>query len=162
MLDFELQRCTRQCAKTNRELQPGEPIYSVLVRDGAQTRRVDFATDAWSEPPAEAIAWWKSNMPGGAAKRNSWAPQDVILSYFERLADDPSKADVRFVLTLFMLRRRILRLDRTEQAEDGREVLIVYSAKHEAEFRVETASPTAARAAEIQTELAQLLMTPGG
>lgn len=158
MLEFELQRCTRKCAKTDRELQPGEPIVSVLIDENPQVRRVDFAQSAWDEPPANAIAWWKSQIPGGAGKRTQWAPHEVMLDYFQRLAEDESKLDVRYVLALLMVRRRVVRLEQSEFDEAGREILVLYCARHETEYRVPVAMPSAARAAEIQLELSQLLV----
>lgn len=161
MLDFELQRCTRKCAKTDRELLPGEAIFSVLVADGNEAKRLDFAADAWEQPPADAIAWWKSQIPGGNSKRAHWAPHEVILDYFQRLAGDQSKADVRYVLALLMIRRRIVRLEHTERGETGEETLVLYCPRQETEFRVAVLIPSPLRAAEIQRELSQLLLTPG-
>ena len=34
MLDFDIQRFTRHCHATGRELSPGEAFYSVLVSEG--------------------------------------------------------------------------------------------------------------------------------
>ena len=35
MFDFEVQRCSRHCAKTERTLQPGETYYTALMVEGA-------------------------------------------------------------------------------------------------------------------------------
>src|SRR6187549_1574499 len=111
MSDFEVQRCTRQCAKTERQLLPGETVYSVLLAEGSEIKRLDYAAEAWQAPPETAIAWWKSQLPGASSKRVHWAPNEVILDYFERLQSDESKADIRYVLALLMIRRRIVRLE---------------------------------------------------
>jgi hypothetical protein len=159
MLDFELQRCTRRCAKTDREFRPGEPFVSVLVPDGTRVKRLDYCLESWDQPPDDAIAWWKSQLPGGDGQRAVWAPHDVMLDYLQRLEGDESNADLRYVLALLMVRRRILRLEQTEN-EGGSEVLVLYCPRNEAEYRVRANVPTDARAAEIQAELAQLLVTP--
>ena len=37
MLDFEIQRCARKCAKSDREFQAGETFYSVLISEGGRS-----------------------------------------------------------------------------------------------------------------------------
>lgn len=165
MHEYDVKRCTRRCAKTDRELRPGELFYSALVADGTEVKRLDYAQDAWEEPGAkfqdDAIAWWKSHVPGGG-RRTHWAPNDVLLDYFQRLDGDATKADVRYVLGLLMIRRRIVRLEDTEFDEAGGEVLVLYCPRNESEFRVPVVMPSDARATEIQAEFSQLLTTTAG
>ena len=50
---------------------PGETYYSVLVAEGAELKRYDYAADAWQGPPAEAVGWWKSQIPDRTPARNT-------------------------------------------------------------------------------------------
>jgi hypothetical protein len=159
MLDFEIQRCTRRCAKTDREFGPGEWFYSVLISEGSEIVRRDYCTDAWDDPPEDAIGWWKSQMPEANARRSNWAPNDVMLDYFQQLDGQADKADVRYILALLMARRRILRLEENEVDQNGGEFLVLFCPRNEVEYRVAVARPDAARAEEIQEELAQLLLS---
>jgi hypothetical protein len=161
MLDFEPQRCTRRCAKTNREFQPGESFVSVLLQEGNVIQRLDYSLEAWEQPPTQALAWWKSQMPGGGARHATWAPHEIMLDYLEGLENDESKADMRYLLALFMVRRRILRLEHVESGGNGEETMILDCPRKEKQYRVRVVMPTGARVAEIQRELAQLLYTPG-
>ena len=86
-----------------------------------------------------------------------WAPNDVILHYFEQIEEDDSKPDMRYVLALLMIRRRIVRLEDTEHDDQHREVFVMYCPRNEREYRVVVTSPTEARISEIQNELAELL-----
>ncbi|MCA9262668.1 MAG: hypothetical protein KDA60_02420 [Planctomycetales bacterium] len=162
MLDFEVQRCTRRCAATDRELKPGETFYSVLIPDGAQVVRKDFSADAWTGPPENAIGHWKSEIPDPAVKKLNWAPNDVMLHYFQQLEEQPDQYDLRYVLTLLMVRRRILRMEEIERTDEDHEFLVVFCPKNETEYKVLVVSPTEARAAEIQEELARLLFNNAG
>jgi len=155
-LDFEVKKCTRRCAKTDRELHPGESFYSVLVPEGAEVRRVDYCLEAWESPPENAIGFWRSQMPDPNARKVDWAPSDVILHYFQKLADQPQQADTRYVLSLLMIRRRLLRLEETE-VEEGREVLVLFCPKDENEYRVPVTTPAKDRMDGIQQELSELL-----
>ena len=106
MMDYDVQRCTRHCSQSGRELQPGETIYSALIVEGSQVVRQDYAADAWSGPPVGALGWWKSQIPTRTAQRLHWAPNDVMLALLEELADQPEQADFRYVLSLLLVRRR--------------------------------------------------------
>ena len=157
MLDFEVQRFTRRCAKTDRELQPGEAFYSVLISQGAEVIRQDFAADEWEGPPEENLGWWKSEVPDPKSKKVHWAPNDVMLHYFQQLEDQPHKRDVRYVLTLLLIRRRVLKLEETKKDEQQQETLVVFCPKTETEHSVPVETPANERIEEIQKELAELL-----
>jgi hypothetical protein len=157
MLDFEIQRCARKCAKTDREFQAGETFYSVLISEGAEVVRRDFCQEAWDGPPEDVLGWWKCQLPESSTKKGHWAPHEVMLDYFERLQEQPGQEDVRYVLTLLMARRRIVRLEDTERDDEGHEVLVVFCPHTEMEHRVPVVMPDEERAKKIQDELVQLL-----
>ncbi len=157
MLDFEIQRCARKCAKTDREFSAGETFYSVLMSEGAEVVRRDYCQEAWDGAPENALGWWKCQLPESNARKAHWAPNDVMLDYFERLQGQPGQEDVRYVLALLMARKRIVRVEDTETDETGREVLVVFCPRTEAEYRVPVAMPEGDRAQKIQDELVQLL-----
>lgn len=161
MLDFDIQRCTRKCFAAERELRPGEMYYSVLVQQGADVVRRDYSEAAWMGPPEGTIGFWKSQMPGAGVKKLHWAPNDVMLHYFEQLAEIEDKQDVRYVLALLMIRRRVVRQEATETDERGREIAVLFCPKNEQEYRTPIVLPAAERVTEIQNELAQLLYADG-
>jgi len=115
MIDYEVQRCTRHCAVTGRELQPGETFYSTLSAAGAQVVRNDYSQESWQGPPEGILGWWKSHMPARDAKKMHWAPNDVMLDLLETLESQPDKQDLRYVLALLLIRRRVVRLEETER-----------------------------------------------
>lgn len=156
-MDYEIQRCTRHCAETGRELVPGESFYSVLRAEGADLQRSDYAADAWKGPPEDAVGWWKSQIPDRNAQRKQWAPNDVMLQFFDELAEQPDKQDMRYVLALLLVRRRVMRLEESETDDAGREIVVLYCPRREATYRIPAAVPPQSRAEEIQEELARLL-----
>ena len=156
-MDFEVQRCTRQCAASGRQLQPGETFYSMLVVEGAEVVRQDYSAEAWEGPPSKTLGWWKSQMPEPDARKIHWAPNDVMLHLLDEMESQPELADMRYVLTLLLVRRRVLRLEETEEDENGQQWLVVYSHKKETTTKVRVATPTPERITAIQDELAKLL-----
>ncbi|MGQ9574895.1 MAG: hypothetical protein ACUVUC_06220 [Thermoguttaceae bacterium] len=157
MSEYEIQRFTRHCAATGRELAPGEPFYSVLLVDQGELVRRDYSAAAWQGPPQDAIGWWRSQVPRPEAKRFHWAPNDVMLDFFEQLACQPGREDLRYVLALLLLRRRVLRMEREEPDPHGRAVLVAYCPRRETTYKVPVAVPDETRIDQIQDELARLL-----
>src|SRR5262245_55798164 len=157
MIDYDIQRCSRRCAASDRELKNGEEYYSVLIEENGGIVRRDYSGEGWPGPPDNTIGWWKSTVVDPNAGRMSWAPNDVMLHYFERLLEDPAAEDARYVLALLLVRRRVLRLEGNETDAAGRPVLVLYCSRNEAEYRVPEVAPTPERAAAIQQQLAELL-----
>lgn len=160
MFDFDIQRCTRRCHATDRELKAGETVFSVLVPAGSGVERLDYSVEGWPGPPEESLGWWKSILPEAGGARMHWAPNDVMLHYFEQLDGKPAQEDTRYVLALLLVRRRIVRVESTEKTADGLETLVLYCPRNEQEYRVTGTLPDQQRIAAIQDELAGLLQGP--
>ncbi|MEX2092293.1 MAG: hypothetical protein WD971_06430 [Pirellulales bacterium] len=164
-LDFEIQRSTRRCAATDRALEPGEVCYSVLEVRGADIVRKDYAASAWSGPPAESFGWWKSRVPEPHAKKIKLAPNDVLLELFDHLAERPENEDMRYVLALLLVRRRVLRLDGPAlpaaklSSASGVQTMTVFCPVREASYEVTVVMPSDERIDEIQQQLGELLVS---
>jgi hypothetical protein len=168
LLDFEVQRTSRRCAATDLPLEPGDICYSLLEVRGADVVRKDFCSSAWTEPSREAFAWWRTRIPEPTAKKIRLAPNDVLLELFEQLAGDPAHNDLRYVLTLLLVRRRVFRLEAPAESNsetshqvnnaDAGEILTVYCAKRETSYAVPVAIPDGPRVDEIQQRLSDLLI----
>jgi hypothetical protein len=156
-MEYEIQRCTRHCTVTGRELKPGEDVFSVLMTEEGKLVRHDYAPEAWPGPPENAVGWWKSQIPLPEANRVHWAPNDVMLQLFEDLQLQPTQQDMRYVLGLLLVRRRVMRLEEEGRDEQGRETLALYCPRRETTYRVAVSPPGESRIDEIQKELTKLL-----
>jgi len=121
--------------------------------------RYDYAADAWEGAPENAIGWWKSHVPDHRGEKMRWAPNDVMLHYFGQLEGNAEKEDVRYVLALLLVRRRILRMEELEEASVDAEEMTLFCAKNETTHHVRVAQPSPERIAAIQEELAELLFS---
>jgi hypothetical protein len=168
LLDFEVQRSTRRCAATDRPLEPGDECFSVLEVQGAEVVRKDYCREAWTQPPASAFGWWKTRIPEPVAKKIKLAPNDVLLELFDKLADNGEHEDMRYVLTLLLVRRRVFRLETPPQSLGGQteqepfeaaiDSLFVHCPKRDASYQVPAAMPNGERIDEIQQQLSGLLI----
>jgi hypothetical protein len=156
-MEYEIQHSARHCSVSGREFTPGETYYSVLLAEGADLKRYDYAADVWQGPPPEAIGWWKTQVPERDARRKHWAPNDVMLDFWDRLADQAEKQDMRYVLTLLLVRRRVFRLEEEKLDPQQRAWLVVYCPRRETTYHVPAVMPEPARVEQIQEELAALL-----
>jgi len=157
-MDYEIQRCTRHCHATGRELAAGETYFSVLLAEGSEVKRYDYSPEAWPGPPEEAVGWWQAQIPDRKSQRAHWAPNDVMLEFFDELAEQPEKQDMRYVLSLLLVRRRVMRHEETRHDEQGRELLVLYCPRRDATYEVPAVAPgQPERIEEIQQELAALL-----
>jgi hypothetical protein len=156
-MDYDLQRPTKHCFTTGRELAPGEEFYSALIAEGAELRRADFSIEAWHGPPPGAIGCWKSQIPDRHGARRHWAPNDVLLQCFDELSEQPDKQDMRYVLALLLVRRRVMRLEEEQKDAAGGELLVLYCPRRDTTYEVPVTVPDPTRADAIQQELARLL-----
>jgi len=157
-MDYDVQRCTRHCAITGVELAEGAECYSALLADGAELRRLDYSLEAWQGPPVGALGWWKSRVPTREVKKNRLAPNEALLECFLALEAVADKQDMRLVLALLLVRRRVLKLEQRETDADGAEFLVLYNSREDATYRVTGVMPSPERADEIQNELSRLLV----
>jgi hypothetical protein len=156
-MDYDIQRCTRHCAATGRELAEGEWFFSVLVRTEGAVTRLDYALEAWNGPPAEAIACWKSRMPTREHRRARMAPSEVLLHLFEELGNKPDQADLHYVLALLLVRRRIARLEDSDEPTGSPETMVLYCPRNEQTYRVPVRWIAADRQTVLQQELSRML-----
>ena len=130
-------RSTGRCAATDRELVPGEPCFTALVRpvpdpeapasDRPVFDRLDFDPDHWESIRTSGdledrlLCWWRTEVPEPGGRRNLFVDDETLVDLFARLEEesDESRLAFRFVLGLILLRRRKLRVvDRSREEDD--------------------------------------------
>jgi hypothetical protein len=112
-MDYQFKPIGKTCAATGQPLVPGDRIYSVVVERNAELVRLDYSPQGWSGPPDGMIGLWRCVVPVPETKSASALDPDAMLSYFEHLVEDanPAHDKLRYVLALYLLQKRRLRLD---------------------------------------------------
>jgi hypothetical protein len=111
MQDYSISRCSRKCAKSGRELEPGESYVSVILPHGDGVQRLDIAASEWTAPESEAVGWWRSRMPEAGARKLRAAPNGVLLDTLSQLVETPGSEGLAYLLALLLVRRRVLSED---------------------------------------------------
>jgi len=154
-MDIRIERPHGSCARTGRSFTAGDPVYSALVREGAELRRIDVGIDAWTGPPPQCLAWWRGAHPPVPA-RDPVAPVDVLLDLLEGLEGRDDDAPLRYLLALALVRRRVLRtVDAPAAAQPG--VAEFACRRRDTTYRVAAVPADRLGDHELQTRLAALL-----
>lgn len=159
MTDYEIQGPTRVCAATGRELKPGDRFHAVLAEQGGKFVRADYAADAWTGPPPNAVAHWAGKVPAADKPRKPVVNDDVLLGCFDRLKDspDPDALNFRYVAALLLMRRKRFRFEDVARDAAGRDVLILKDAKGGIIHQVTDPRLTDDQIAAVQTEVFRVL-----
>jgi len=120
---WEVQRSEGKCDGAERTLEPGEEYYAALVDLKDRFERRDFSCDYWDEHKPEVYSFWKTQIPTPTEKKKLFVDDGVLVNFFERLANetDDLKVNFRFVLTLILMRKRIVKYEDTRSVE-GKEI----------------------------------------
>ncbi|MDR3181437.1 MAG: hypothetical protein LBT89_00715 [Planctomycetaceae bacterium] len=152
---MDIPRPAKICSVSQRELLSGEEFYSVLTDDEGLLRRQDIAAEHWATPPEHCLGWWKTKVPENTAKKDNTLSNDSLLQLFDGLSFTNEKNDVRYVLTLLLLRRRLFRLEREETSETGEKIMFVTPLDGGIEYPVTVSMPNQERLEEIQQLLGE-------
>ena len=122
-----------QCAQCATELPPGAACWAALVevrslppaQGESKTpvspwQRMNFCPACWNSgkrptAPVEMFSFWKTLVPESQKKAKTFVDDAVLLDLFNRLADREDILDLRFrfVLTLLLMRKRLLKYEGT-------------------------------------------------
>lgn len=109
----------------------------------------------------QIIGWWKHKVPLPGDKKPKQAPNDILIKIFDELLDQWDKQEMRYVLALLLIRRRVFRLEREEisETDSGKEKkMIVYAPKTDTTYEVLAVVPDEETIEKIQTELMHILL----
>lgn len=155
---YQIQGTSRRCARTGRDLKPGERIFSVLFDRDGQWVREDIAAEAWTEPPAAAFSFWQTRVPAGKDDHRPRLDDEMLRELFQRLeqATEPRQVQFRYVLALWLMRRKQLRFEEV-QREGGQDFLVLRDARQGRRLTVADPRLTEDQMADVQDQLQALL-----
>jgi len=83
--------------------------------------RRDFCADYWQAEKPDVFCYWKSKLASPDEKKRIFVDDEMLMSFFERLAgeSEQEKVNFRFVLALVLMRKRRLKYDSSETQGDN-------------------------------------------
>lgn len=136
-MEYKVRQLGKTCALTGAPLKPGAPCYSVLVERNGQLERFDYNVDSWEGPPENTVGFWKCLVPIPEHRKVGTVDPEMLMRLFEQLYEEqqPAREKLLYVLALFLLQRRRLRLERSIVNGDG-EFLELTGTRGEGPFEV--------------------------
>jgi hypothetical protein len=130
MMGYQLHGPARTCAATNRELKPGEKIYSVLFDETGKFVRKDFSLEGWTSDTANCVAFWKGQVPFDGKPTKPTINDELLVDCFEHLTGtvDPSRLNFRYVVALLLMRRKRYKFE-DAKTEESVETLFLRDSK---------------------------------
>lgn len=165
-----IQKFTRKCCETGKEFSAGDHYYSVILPNGADVLRKDYSLKQWPGAPENAIVWWRSHIPEAKKTEIRWAPDSIILAYFENAVEN-HKWTVLGILALAMVRKKIadLKYESWDASLDQPipeglatapdRLLILTIRKTNAIYQIPEVLPSASQLKTIQNDLETHLFT---
>jgi len=120
--DYRIERHSGTCAETGRKIEPGETYIAMVVEGGEGLARIDLSLEAWEQLTEASVercfGYWRAVAPHPDQKPRTFVDDGVLLELLHRLAEatEPQRVAFRFVLTLLLMRKKLLRYDKTERA----------------------------------------------
>ncbi|MCA9088233.1 MAG: hypothetical protein KDA90_06295 [Planctomycetaceae bacterium] len=154
-MEYKFRSLGKHCAQTGAPLHPGQQCVSVLLEVNGQLERLDYNLDAWTGPPEQAIGYWRCLVPYPEARQANTVDVEVLMQLFEQMIDEEqaSRERLLYVLTLFLLQRRRLKLEDSHVDDDGREYLSVVGSRGEGPYEVLDQQLTQDEVRELQEAL---------
>lgn len=115
MADYDISRATGKCTVTGRPFEEGEDFHTVILETAEGMERCDYSQEAWKGPPEGTLCHFKTRLPKKDEPRKTFVDNEVLINFFLRLVDteDALKLRFRFVLSLILLRKRLLKYEKT-------------------------------------------------
>jgi hypothetical protein len=119
--EYDFSKSTGRCSVTGRAFKEGEAYYAALFETEEGFERRDFSLETWSEPPAGCFCHWRARVPEQDPKKEAVTVDLALLTnLFLRLEGEESetKQQLRFVLALLLIRKRLLKNEQTLRKDD--------------------------------------------
>ena len=132
--NYEIARSTGVCAETERQIEVGERYVAALIDlgDDEGLQRRDYSLDAWDagarpRSPEILFGYWFSTRPDSNAPPKALIEPGEIAELFGQLegATQEKQIAFRFVLSLILMRKRVIKFEKKGDPIDGCETMIV-------------------------------------
>ncbi len=161
--DWAVQTAPGRCCVTGRDFGEGEEFYTVLVEEGESFKRLDFSTQEWKGPPEGSFCHFKTRVPVKEQPKQLLVHSEMLIAFFRRLATEtkPVRLQLRFVLALILMRKRLLRYDGSK-TEDRLEIWNMTLTRDQTHHRVVNPQLTDDQIGVVSRELSGILHSDMG
>lgn len=164
MQPFDVKRGGRKCCLSDEPLAPGVTFYSALVETDSGLQRNDYSASAWANEsladtvgkPDGIIGWWKQQVPQVDNGKVYWAPDEILIAYFESLYSN-EETETAWVMALLLLQKRLL--TRIADSDEDVQKIALKCKKNGEHYELQEPDLTDEQIADIQDRLAENLFS---
>ncbi|MCQ4573724.1 MAG: hypothetical protein NOU37_00525 [Candidatus Brocadiales bacterium] len=161
-MEWNIVKNTGECGKCRKTLQEEEVIYSCLLLETNAFSRTDFCENCWENTSdAPFFSFWKTNVPQKNIPRQKLIDNAAMLNLFLRLGenekyhDEPWAKNMRYVLALFLMRKKLLKLEK-QGSDDLGEFMELYSVEEDKLFKMHTPKLSEEEVMRLNDEIMKL------
>ncbi len=137
-MEWSVNRGSKICFLCERMFLEEEVYFSALYDEKNTFIRKDFCVECWGQKgDAGAFSYWKTKVPKKAETVQMYASIDVFYDLFNKMEneDDLSRINFRYVLSIYLMRKKILKLISSHKS-NGNEYLVLLNVKEGKETEV--------------------------
>lgn len=161
-MEWKINKSSNGCTICNKEFIEEEEYYSSLYNENDTFTRKDFCNSCWNGGKEEGFfSFWKTKVPKKDKPAQRFVNTEILLDMFMKLEGDigTHQKNLRFVLALYLIRKKILKL-RSLMRQNDEEYIIVHCSKIDREFYIFNPNLKEEEIEAITLEMSQLLNFP--
>jgi hypothetical protein len=121
MDEIEIDKTVGRCSISGRAFTEGEAFHTVIFETPRGYERQDISDECWQGPPPGVVCHFQTRLPVKEKPRKTFVDDGVLMDFFQRMSgeDEPRKLRFRFVLSLILMRKRLLKYEQTVRRQEG-------------------------------------------
>lgn len=137
-MEWKINKSTKICGNCEKEFYEEEEYFSALFDENNAFIRKDFCLPCWEKGKGQGLfSFWKTKIPKKDKPVQKVVNIEMFLDMFTRLdgSSETHHINMRYVLALYLIRKRIFKLKSFQKREQG-EFLIIVDPKEDRELSV--------------------------
>ncbi len=121
-VEWKMPRRSERCLGCETEFAVGDVIHVSLMEHTEGFERLDHCPECTQPDHPHLVGTWLTRRPEPNSKKTTQPfDKEALLGFFERLSDPqtPAQVQFRFVLALFLWRKKALEFESSRPAETG-------------------------------------------
>jgi hypothetical protein len=158
-VEWYINRGAKTCFLCERTFPEEEVYFSALYDEKNTFERKDFCVGCWDKKGDAAVfSHWKAKVPKKPETVQRYANIDVFYDLFNKLENenDISRVNFRYVLSLYLMRKKILKLISSHKS-NGNEYLVLLIVKEGKETEVLKPQLTKEEVLSVTDEIGKLV-----
>ena len=158
-MEWNISKYAKRCLSCDINFKENDEFYSTLLDNGSNFERKDFCLSCWEEHNKESIfSFWKCKIIKNQEQPRSVIDITTLLDLFFKLemeTEEKPKINLRYVLALFLMRKKLFTLKQSK-TQDGNETLLFHYTKENRDIEILNPKLTAEEIALITDEVKTL------